>query len=234
MRLRGIESRAPSGYAEAFYARKLVLGHPCMTGLAKLLDEHDPAAAGRRMHDLCRELFPLTRSITGDGVRQTLAVVGRTLPLERHEVPSGTPVLDWTVPPEWNLHDAWVAGPDGRRVVDLADSNLHVMSYSVPVRARMPLAELQPHLHSLPDRPTWVPYRTSYYNPDWGFCLRHDVREALPEGEYEVVIDATLAGRARSPTPSASCPASWRTRSSSPPTSATRRWPTTTSRASPC
>ena len=162
------------------------------TDLAKLLEDHDPADAGRRMHDLCRELFPLTRSITGDGVRQTLEVVSRTLPLERHEVPSGTPALDWTVPQEWNLRDAWITGPGGRRVVDLADSNLHVMSYSVPVRARMPLAELEPHLHSLPDRPTWIPYRTSYYNPDWGFCLRHDVREALPEGEYEVVIDASL------------------------------------------
>ena len=139
-----------------------------------------------------RELFPLCRSLTGDGVRRTLEAIGRRVPLAVTEVPSGTEVYDWTVPPEWNVREAWIADGAGRRVVDLADSSLHLMSYSVPVRARMTLAELRPHLHTLPDHPDRVPYRTSYWSRDWAFCLRHRDLEAMPEGEYEVVVDATL------------------------------------------
>ncbi|MGW2496064.1 DUF4910 domain-containing protein, partial [Streptomyces pseudogriseolus] len=145
------------------------------------------------MHALVERMYPLRRSITGDGVRATLDVVGELLPLEVHEVPTGTQVLDWTVPREWNVREAWIADPSGRRVVDLADSSLHVLGYSVPVSARMPLSELRPHLHTLPDRPKWVPYRTSYYKPDWGFCLAQETLDALPDGEYEVRIDSTLA-----------------------------------------
>jgi aminopeptidase-like protein len=145
------------------------------------------------MHALVRELYPLCRSLTGDGVRETLRILARSLPLEIHEVPSGTPVFDWTVPREWNLREAWIASPDGRRIVDARDSNLHVVSYSVPVRRRVELAELRAHLHTLPDQPDWIPYRTSYYDEGWGFCVTQKQLEALREPAYEVCIDATLA-----------------------------------------
>ncbi|HEV8585515.1 MAG TPA: DUF4910 domain-containing protein [Methylomirabilota bacterium] len=145
------------------------------------------------MHDWMAEMFPIGRSITGDGVRETLALVKRQIPLAVHEVPSGTRVFDWTVPREWNLREAWVKGPDGRRVIDVRDSSLHVLGYSVPVHARMPLAALRPHLFTLPAQPGLIPWRTSYYAERWGFCLSEDRLRALPDGEYEVRIDATLA-----------------------------------------
>ncbi|ROO82733.1 aminopeptidase-like protein [Actinocorallia herbida] len=145
------------------------------------------------MHDLVRRLYPLCRSITGDGVRATLDVIAEQVALDRHEVPTGTPVLDWTVPREWNIRAAWIRDPSGRKVVDFADLNLHVVGYSVPVHRRMPLAELRAHLHTLPDQPDLVPYRTSYYTETWGFCLAQRVLDGLPEGEYEVLIDSTLA-----------------------------------------
>jgi aminopeptidase-like protein len=153
----------------------------------------DPAAAGAPLFALVAELFPLCRSLTGDGVRETLARLARHIPLAIHEVPSGTRVFDWTVPDEWNVREAWVADPTGRRVVDIRRSNLHLVHYSVPVRARLPLAELRPHLFSRPDVPDVVPYRTSYYAPTWGFCLAHRDLTSLADGEYEVCIDATLA-----------------------------------------
>ncbi|MEU8514707.1 DUF4910 domain-containing protein [Kitasatospora sp. NPDC048722] len=149
--------------------------------------------AGEEMHALVERLYPLCRSITGDGVRATLEIVGEYLPLQVHEVPTGTQVLDWTVPQEWNVRDAYVADAAGNRVVDLAASSLHVLGYSVPVAATMPLSELRGHLHTLPDHPTWVPYRTSYYAPDWGFCLSQETLDGLPDGDYEVRIDSTLA-----------------------------------------
>ncbi len=151
------------------------------------------AGLGDELHALATELFPITRSLTGPGYRETLdrleLVSG---PMERHRFPTGERVLDWEIPKEWTIRDAWIAGPAGGRVCSLADSNLHVVNYSRPVRARLPLAELQEHLHSLPDQPDAVPYRTSYYDEDWGFCLAHRVREALPDGEYEVCVDADL------------------------------------------
>jgi aminopeptidase-like protein len=146
---------------------------------------------GESMHTFMRELFPICRSITGDGVRETLAAVGLRIPLELHEVPSGTEVLDWTVPEEWNIEDAYIA-KDGRRVVDFRKSNLHVVSYSEPVRAVMPLTELRQHLHALPKHPEWIPYRTSYYSRGWGFCLSQRQLDGLEGGDYEVVIDSTL------------------------------------------
>ncbi|MEU2503400.1 DUF4910 domain-containing protein [Streptomyces sp. NPDC007863] len=145
------------------------------------------------MHALVERLYPLCRSITGDGVRATLDVVGEYLPLDVHEVPTGTRVLDWTVPQEWNIRDAYVADATGRRVVDFAASSLHVLGYSVPVAATMPLSELRGHLHTLPDQPDLIPYRTSYYAPEWGFCLTQNTLDALPDGPYEVRIDSTLA-----------------------------------------
>jgi aminopeptidase-like protein len=153
-----------------------------------------PAAddVGQEMHELARELFPICRSITGNGLRQTLGLIGERVPLETTEVPTGTKVLDWVVPQEWNIAEAWIAGPDGNRVVDFADSNLHVLGYSVPVRERLPLAALKEHLFTLPEHPDWIPFRNSYYTPNWGFCLQHSRLESLPEGEYEVCIDSTL------------------------------------------
>jgi aminopeptidase-like protein len=148
---------------------------------------------GQDLFAMVAELYPICRSITGDGVRATLGVVGRQLDLEIHEVPTGTQVLDWTVPREWNVRGAWVAGPDGKRVIDFADSNLHLMSYSVPVRATMPLQELRRHLFTLPEQPDWVPYRTSYYAERWGFCASQRLADSLPDGDYEVCVDTTLA-----------------------------------------
>ena len=142
--------------------------------------------------DLVKSLYPICRSITGDGVRETLKQVAAQIPLEVHEVPSGTEVLDWTVPREWNIRDAYVADTSGTRVIDFRESNLHVVNYSVPVNRRMSLEDLRPHLHSLPEHPDWIPYRTSYYQETWGFCLRHRDLEALTDGEYEVVIDSSL------------------------------------------
>jgi len=149
-------------------------------------------AIGREMHDLMRELFGFPRSITGNGLRETLTAIGERIPLEVTEVPTGTAVLDWTVPQEWNIHAATIDGPDGERIVDLAESNLHVLGYSVPVDARVPLSELQEHLFSLPEHPDWIPFRNSYYHSNWGFCLQHRVRESLADGEYQVRIDSTL------------------------------------------
>ncbi|MFW5904698.1 MAG: DUF4910 domain-containing protein [bacterium] len=144
------------------------------------------------MHDLLKELLPLNRSLTGQGVRDTLERLGREVPLRVREVPSGTRVLDWEVPREWSVEEAYLVGPDGRRFADFAESNLHLVGYSRPVRERMPLERLQEHLHSLPEHPEWIPYRTSYWTEDWGFCLAHRERENLPEGEYEVVIESRL------------------------------------------
>ena len=148
---------------------------------------------GEQAHELMRRLFPLCRSLTGAGVRATFEVLKEYIPLTSREVPSGTRVFDWTVPDEWNIRDAYVAAPDGTRVIDFRRSNLHVVSYSEPVRARLSLEELRPRLHTLPDRPDVVPYRTSYYERSWGFCLSHRQLLELEPGEYEVVIDATLA-----------------------------------------
>ncbi len=144
------------------------------------------------LHALVRELYPICRSITGNGVRETLRLIGRDLPLEIREVPSGTQVLDWTVPREWNIRDAYIADASGERVVDFRRHNLHVVNYSTPVRARMSLEELRPHLHSLPAQPKLIPYRTSYYADAWGFCLSDEQLQALGPGPYDVCIDSTL------------------------------------------
>jgi aminopeptidase-like protein len=152
-----------------------------------------PEDPGERMTAMMRRLFPLCRSITGDGVRATLDIVGERLPLERHAVPSGTQVFDWTVNDEWNVRDAYVADRHGNRVVDFREHNLHLVSYSAPVRERLTLDQLRPHLHTLRDRPDWIPYRTSYYRRDWGFCLPHRQLEAMDDGPYDVVVDSTLA-----------------------------------------
>lgn len=147
---------------------------------------------GERMHELMARLFPICRSSTGDGVRETLRFLGELVPLDVWEIPTGTQVFDWTVPKEWNIRDAYVRDAAGRRVIDFRRSNLHVLGYSVPVAARMTRDELRPHLHSLPEQPDAIPYRTSVYEPRWGFCVAHRQLASLPDGTYDVRIDSTL------------------------------------------
>jgi aminopeptidase-like protein len=159
---------------------------------AQSREKTDFESTGRAMYELVEELFPLTRSITGPGVRETLKKLRRHIPLREREVPSGTQVFDWTVPREWHIRDAYVKDAAGKRVIDFRRSNLHVVNYSVPIKATMSLDELKPHLHTLPNHPTWIPYRTSYYESNWGFCLSYQNLLALDEGPYEVCIDATL------------------------------------------
>lgn len=144
------------------------------------------------MYALAERLFPICRSITGEGVRQSLQVLKAYIPLDIHEVPSGTAVFDWAVPREWNIREAWVRGPAGDKIIDFRQHNLHVLNYSVPIHRRIGLSELKAHLFTLPEQPELIPYRTSYYQENWGFCLPHRQYEALPEGEYEVYIDSSL------------------------------------------
>ena len=160
--------------------------------VAELSASLDLDAAAREMGALIERLYPICRSITGDGLRRTLRAVQERIPLELREVPSGTKVFDWMVPEEWNITDACVLDAAGRRVIDFRRSNLHVVNYSEPIRRRLSLAELKEHLFALPDRPDWIPYRTSYYERNWGFCLSQRQLEALPEGEYEAVIESRL------------------------------------------
>ncbi|HWQ52558.1 MAG TPA: DUF4910 domain-containing protein [Bryobacteraceae bacterium] len=150
------------------------------------------ASTGEEMHALVRKLYPICRSITGEGVRETLRILEQYAPIQVYEVPSGTAVFDWTVPKEWNIKEAYIKDPSGRTVVDFRQHNLHILQYSVPVRARMPLSELREHLFTLPEQPDRIPYRTSYYREAWGFAMTHRQLSELPEGEYEVVIDSKL------------------------------------------
>lgn len=160
--------------------------------MAPLLGRLDHVGAGPALYGLAARLYPVCRSITGDGVRGTLRILGETVPLRIEEVATGTAILDWTIPREWTIRQAWIKDPSGRTVVDFAINNLHVLGYSIPVRAHLPLAELKTHLFSLPDRPDAIPYRTSYYQERWGFCLSHRQLQALPDGTYEVFVDASL------------------------------------------
>ena len=149
--------------------------------------------AGANMMRFIEELYPICRSITGDGVRSTLARMQREVPLSITEVPTGTRVFDWSVPKEWNIRGGYLDGPDGRRIVDFEDHSLHVLNYSVPVDTHVSRDELDSHLFSLPDQPDLIPYRTSYYRDNWGFCLPHRQREALGPGSYHAVIDSDLS-----------------------------------------
>jgi aminopeptidase-like protein len=160
--------------------------------LLKELDEMDLAEIGWELHRFAGDLYPICRSITGDGIRRTLALIQNRIPLHIVDIPTGTHVFDWTVPKEWNIRDAYIKGPDGKRVVDFRQCNLHVMNYSTPVHATMPLSALKPHLFTLPEHPDWIPYRTSYYQENWGFCLSHNQMLAFEDGDYEVCIDSTL------------------------------------------
>jgi aminopeptidase-like protein len=154
------------------------------------VDAHE---AGARMYALARDLFPLCRSITGTGLRQTIHRIAQIIPLEVHEVPSGTPVLDWTVPDEWTIRGARIERMDGSVLVDFSENNLHVVSYSLPVDDVLSREDLAGHVHTLPNQPELIPYRTAYYAKTWGFCLQHQRWQAMTDPRYRVVIDSELA-----------------------------------------
>jgi aminopeptidase-like protein len=160
--------------------------------LRDALDAVDPGEEGREAYAMVEALYPICRSITGDGIRESLRLLQNAVALEMREVPSGTPVFDWTVPKEWNIRDAYIKDAAGDRVVDFKQCNLHVLNYSIPVKQTMSLEKLAPHLFTLPGTPDWIPYRTSYYREAWGFCLSQNQMETLQNGEYEVCIDSTL------------------------------------------
>jgi aminopeptidase-like protein len=162
------------------------------TRLKDLPDLIDFAAAGKQMYQLMSELYPICRSITGNGVRETLSKIKSVIPLEVKEVPSGTQVFDWIVPKEWNIEDAWVKNAKGDKIIDFKKSNLHVLNYSVPISKTVDLNELKAHLFTLTDHPDWIPYRTSYYQENWGFCMSHKQFAELKDGDYEVCIDSSL------------------------------------------
>jgi aminopeptidase-like protein len=154
----------------------------------------DRVALGQQMYAIATDLYPLCRSITGNGVRQTLEILQRTIPLTQHEVPTGTPVFDWHVPKEWNIHDAYLKNSSGQKLIDLQHSNLHVLNYSTPIHTTLSFSELQEHLFSLSETPDLIPYRTSYYKENWGFCLSHNQLLSLdPNDTYEVFIDTSLS-----------------------------------------
>lgn len=146
---------------------------------------------GPAIYALASRLFPICRSITGNGVRETINILRKHIDLELHQVATGTQVFDWVIPPEWNIRDAYIKDAAGRKIVDFARSNLHVMSYSRNVRQVMPLSELKSHIYTLPAQPDLIPYKTAYYIDDWAFCLSHNQLLELQDGDYEVVIDST-------------------------------------------
>ena len=160
--------------------------------ISNVLRDWDPRSEREALMRLVTELYPICLSITGNGFRESLRLLGRHVELERHEVPTGTSVFDWTVPKEWNIRDAWISTVAGQRIVDFRRHNLHVVNYSVPVERRIGLSELRHHLFTRPDAPDWIPYRTSYYKEDWGFCLSQRQLESMTDSEYDVLIDSTL------------------------------------------
>ena len=161
-------------------------------GWSKVLQRFDPAEESEKAYALVRDLYPICRSITGNGLRESLRILEEHIPLQRHEIATGAKVFDWIVPKEWNIRDAYIKNEAGERIVDFRRCNLHVVNYSVPVHQTMTLEQLKPHLFTLPEFPDWIPYRTSYYRETWGFCLTQRQLESMPGGNYEVCIDSTL------------------------------------------
>jgi len=161
--------------------------------LNKLIDSIDFSEAGMQMYHLMSELYPICRSITGDGVRRTLRMIQAIIPLEVKEVPSGTQVFDWKIPKEWNIEDAWIKNSKGEKIIDFKKSNLHVLNYSSPVKKRVTLEELKEHLFSIPEHPDWIPYRTSYYQENWGLCVSHNQLVELEDELFDVYIDSRLS-----------------------------------------
>jgi len=147
---------------------------------------------GNQLYDFIERLYPICRSITGNGVRETLSIISEHIPLKVIEIPSGTKVYDWEIPPEWNINDAWIKDNTGTKIVDFKKSNLHILNYSVPVSKVLSLKELKEHIFTLPDQPDKVPYKTSYYSRNWGFCMSHNQLTGLQDGNYQVKIDSTL------------------------------------------
>jgi aminopeptidase-like protein len=160
--------------------------------LTDVAPEPDLIATGREAYDLVSRLYPICRSITGEGVRQTLKLLQEVIPLDIHEVPTGTHVFDWTVPKEWNIRGAYIKDARGKTVINFENCNLHVVGYSAPVSQRLSLEQLKKHLFTVPVHPTWIPYRTSYYKQNWGFCLSEAQLRALTDDDYEVCIDSSL------------------------------------------
>jgi aminopeptidase-like protein len=160
--------------------------------ITDVLEAWQPAREGAELFEMVSSLYPICRSITGNGVRESLRQLQNHVGLSLHEVPTGTPVFDWTVPKEWNIRDAYIKDSRGAKVVDFQKNNLHVLNYSIPVKQRMQLSELRKHLFTLPESPDWIPYRTSYYKENWGFCLTQRQLDTLADEEYEVYIDASL------------------------------------------
>jgi len=156
------------------------------------MDTKKSSAIGEDLYQLINKLFPICRSITGNGVRQSLEIMQEYLPIRVNEVPSGTTVFDWTIPKEWNINDAWIKNMKGEKLVDFKKSNLHVLNYSIPIKGTFSIKELEQHIFSIPEKPEWIPYRTSYYEEKWGFCLSHSQWQTMQEKEYEVCIDSTL------------------------------------------
>lgn len=162
--------------------------------ISDILSTIDFTETGKEIYRLIEELYPICRSITGNGVRETLRILNNHIPLAVHEVPSGTKVFDWTVPKEWNIRDAYIKNSSGLKIIDFNNNNLHVLNYSMPVNKNVSLEELKEHLFTLPEYPEWIPYRTSYYQENWGFCLSYNQFNELKEGNYEVFIDSSLQG----------------------------------------
>jgi len=147
----------------------------------------------KQIYNLAKKLWPINRSITGDGVRKTLSIIKEKIPeLKIFEIPSGTEVFDWTVPKEWKVRDAYIITPDGEKICQFKKNNLHLVGYSSPINLKIPLSKLQDHLYSLPNQPDAIPYITSYYEKRWGFCITHDERQSLTDGDYQVYIDTEL------------------------------------------
>jgi aminopeptidase-like protein len=152
----------------------------------------DAKPVGEEIYQLIETLYPICRSITGNGFRETMQILKNHVPLDLHEIPTGTKVFDWTVPKEWNIRDAYVKNSTGKKIVDFQKSNLHILNYSIPYNGKVKLAELKEHLFSLPDHEDWVPYRTSYYKEHWGFCVTQKTLDSLCDEEYDVFIDSSL------------------------------------------
>jgi len=160
--------------------------------IAELKNQIISDSLGDKMYDLMQKLYPVTRSITGNGVRETLKILSAINPIQIHEVPSGTKVFDWDIPPEWNIEDGWIKNSRGEKILDFKESNLHILNYSIPVRKKVSLKDLKEHLFTLKEYPGWIPYRTSYHSPNWGFCMAYNQFKELEEEEYEVFVDSTL------------------------------------------
>lgn len=160
--------------------------------LTLILPDKEIDQIGKEMYQLMVKLFPLCRSITGVGTKQTLEIIKQLIPIKLTKVKTGTKVLDWIVPEEWNINDAWIKDPGGKKIIDIKNSNLHVLNYSIPIYGKISLEKLREHLYTYPKYPDWIPYTTSYYKKNWGFCMSENQNKKLKKGIYEVLIDSSL------------------------------------------